>query len=88
MFGRVGPPSELRSSLSVPALVIGFPVDPFHPLADAVSVTEELEHARLIRTSSIADLRIRPERLAGEIARFIGDCRRRAAANVEREATA
>ena len=88
MFGRVGPPRELRSAVTVPTLVIGFPIDPFHPLTDAVAVTEELGYATLIRTSSIADLRIRPERLAGAIARFIGDCRRRAATNIEREAAA
>jgi pimeloyl-ACP methyl ester carboxylesterase len=88
MFGRVGPPRELRSTLSLPALVIGFPVDPFHPLADAAAVSDDLPRAQLIRTSSIADLRIRPERLAGEIARFVGDCRRRAATTSEREAAA
>jgi len=88
MFGRIGPPRELRSSLALPALVIGFPVDPFHPLSDAAAVTEDLALARMVRTSSIADLRIRPERLAGEIARFVGDCRRRAVASVETEAAA
>jgi hypothetical protein len=31
-----------------------------------------------VRTASIIDLRFRPECLAGEIARFVGDCRRRA----------
>jgi hypothetical protein len=42
----------------------------------------------MIRTSSIADLRIRPERLAGEIARFVGDCRRRSDARARTEAAA
>jgi pimeloyl-ACP methyl ester carboxylesterase len=88
MFGRIGPPRELRSSLDAPALVIGFPLDPFHPLSDATAVTEDLALARMIRTSSIADLRIRPERLAGEIARFVGDCRRRAEARSRTQAAA
>jgi pimeloyl-ACP methyl ester carboxylesterase len=80
VYGRMGPPHDLRRRLATPALVIGFPVDPFHPMSDAVALTQELADARLIRTASIADLRLRPERLAGEIARFVGDCRRRAAA--------
>lgn len=85
LFGRIGPPRELRSGFSGPALVIGFPVDPFHPLSDAAAVVGELADARLVRTTSIADLRIRPERLASEIARFVGDCRRRSSSNPERE---
>jgi pimeloyl-ACP methyl ester carboxylesterase len=80
VFGRMGPPWGLRLGVGAPALVIGFPVDPFHPMSDAVALARELPDARLIRTSSIADLRLRPERLAGEIARFVGDCRRRDAA--------
>jgi pimeloyl-ACP methyl ester carboxylesterase len=88
MFGRMGPPKEARSSLAVPALVIGFPLDPFHPLADARGLADEVALARLIRTPSIADLRLRPERLAGEIARFVGDCRRRADAGLATEAVA
>lgn len=88
MFGRIGPPHEQRASIIAPALVIGFPVDPFHPLADATALTEELRLARIVRTASIADLRVRPERLAGEIARFIGDCRRRTQAPAQSEALA
>jgi hypothetical protein len=76
----MGPPRDVRAKVTAPTLVIGVPIDPFHPMSDAVAVTEELPDARLIRTASLADLRVRPERLAGEIARFIGDCRRRAAA--------
>jgi pimeloyl-ACP methyl ester carboxylesterase len=76
MFGRVGPARDRRSAASLPALVIGFPLDPFHPMTDARELADTLPDARLIRTSSIADLRFRPEHLAGEIARFVGDCRR------------
>jgi pimeloyl-ACP methyl ester carboxylesterase len=85
MFGRIGPPKELRTGFSKPALVIGFPVDPFHPMRDAAAVAEQLDDARLVRTASIADLRFRPERLAGEIARFVGDCRRRSGSTQEQE---
>jgi len=83
MFGRVGVPVELRSTVQVPALVIGFPLDPFHPISDALALSEQLPSARLVRTSSIADLRVRPELLAGEIARFVGDCRRAAAPDLK-----
>jgi pimeloyl-ACP methyl ester carboxylesterase len=84
LFGRIGPPRAARHTIEVPALVIGFPVDPFHPMSDARELAEEMSDGRLVRTSSIADLRLRPERLAGEIARFVGDCRRQAVAGVPR----
>jgi pimeloyl-ACP methyl ester carboxylesterase len=79
-FGRIGPPREERTTIAAPTLVIGYPIDPFHPMSDARSLVEDLPDARLGRTSSILDLRLRPERLAGQIARFVGDCRRRAQA--------
>jgi pimeloyl-ACP methyl ester carboxylesterase len=88
MFGRVGPPSEERVGIGLPALVIGYPIDPLHPPSDAATVAEELPLARLVRTPSIADLRVRPERLAGEIARFVGDCRRRTQPLTDAEAAA
>jgi pimeloyl-ACP methyl ester carboxylesterase len=88
MFGRVGPPRELRRTIAPPALVIGFPIDPFHPMSDAAELVEDLPEARLVRTGSIADLRVRPERLAGEIARFIGDCRRRSEAGATNQEVA
>ena len=62
-FGRIGPPREERASISVPALVIGYPVDPFHPMSDARAVVGELPDARLVSTRSILDLR-RPGRRA------------------------
>lgn len=87
-FGRVGPPRELRRTMPLPTLVIGFPLDPFHPLGDAEEVTDELSNARLVRSPSIAELRFAPERRAGEIARFIGDCRRAANRHHDEEAVA
>jgi pimeloyl-ACP methyl ester carboxylesterase len=88
MFGRVGPPRETRAAVSLPALVIGFPLDPFHPLSDAADVARQLPNAHMIRGSSIAELRLRPEQRAGEIARFIGDCRRATERQAPREAVA
>jgi hypothetical protein len=73
-FGRTGPPREQRSTLEIPALVIGFPGDPFHTLADAYAIANELPHARLVRAPSILDLRLWPDKLANEIAGFTEAC--------------
>jgi pimeloyl-ACP methyl ester carboxylesterase len=85
-FGRTGPPRDERMTIQAPALVIGFPIDPFHPMSDAELLVEELRDARLVRTRSIADLRRRNDDLVGEITRFCGDCDRRAAAAEEKAA--
>jgi pimeloyl-ACP methyl ester carboxylesterase len=88
LFGRIGPPRDSRGAAALPTLVIGFPLDPFHPMSDAADVADQLPNARLVRASSIAELRFRPERRAGEIARFIGDCRRAAERGHNKEAVA
>jgi pimeloyl-ACP methyl ester carboxylesterase len=73
-FGRVAPPSEVRRTLAPPTLVIGHQRDPIHPFSDADMLLRELPNARLVEASSIAELRISPERLTGEIADFVDDC--------------
>lgn len=89
LYGRVAPDHNERCTLQAPALVIGHPRDPVHPFSDAGMLASELPNARLVHASSILELRIRPERLTGEIAAFIAECwaqpvarprRRRAAA--------
>ncbi len=57
-----------------PALVIGHPRDPIHPFNDSEGLVRELPNARLVEASSILELRLQPERLTGEIVRFIDEC--------------
>ncbi len=73
IFGRVAPPIEARRALSQPTLVIGHPSDPIHPFSDADRIARELAHARLVTARSIAEWRIRPSRLDGELRRFLDD---------------
>jgi pimeloyl-ACP methyl ester carboxylesterase len=73
-FGRVAPPREERALIETKTLVIGHPRDPVHPFSDADELARELRNARLLDANSILELRIAPERLTGEIARFIDDC--------------
>ena len=73
-FGRVAPPGSVRRGFEAPALVIGHPRDPIHPFNDSEGLVRELSNARLLEASSILELRLQPERLTGEIVRFIDDC--------------
>jgi pimeloyl-ACP methyl ester carboxylesterase len=73
-FGRIAPPRSERALLETRTLVIGHPRDPIHPFSDADELARELRNARLVDASSILELRLAPERLTNEIARFIDDC--------------
>lgn len=73
-FGRVAPPSRLRRGITAPALVVGHPVDPVHPAADAAMLAEELPHGRFLRARSILEWRLTPDRLTREAARFALGC--------------
>jgi pimeloyl-ACP methyl ester carboxylesterase len=73
-FGRTAPPTAERRTLTPPALVIGHQHDIVHPFSDAGRLVEELPNGRLLRASSILELRVAPERLTDEIATFIADC--------------
>ena len=73
-FGRIAPPRSERALMETRTLVIGHPRDPVHPFSDADELARELRNARLVDANSILELRIAPERLTGEIARFIDDC--------------
>jgi pimeloyl-ACP methyl ester carboxylesterase len=73
-FGRVAPPGSERRLLNQRALVIGHGRDPVHPFSDSDMLVRELPNARLVEASSILELRISPERLTGEIARFAAEC--------------
>ncbi|GAW49921.1 MULTISPECIES: alpha/beta fold hydrolase [unclassified Nocardioides] len=62
-FGRAAPSSRERRRISVPALVVGHPLDPVHPLADAAMLAAEIPRATLLRSRSALEWRLRPERL-------------------------
>jgi pimeloyl-ACP methyl ester carboxylesterase len=78
-FGRTAPPRSERALIETRTLVIGHPRDPVHPFSDADALARELRNARLVDANSILELRIAPERLTNEIARFIDECWRPAA---------
>src|SRR5205814_3162842 len=72
-FGRVAPHRSDRRSFQTPALVLGHRRDPVHPFSDAGMLAEELPNSRLIEASSLVELRLKPERLTEEIARFLDE---------------
>lgn len=83
-FGRVAPHRSIRRTFTPPALVIGHRRDPVHPFSDSGMLVDELPNGRLLEAGSILELRVAPERLTNEMARFVDDCwrpqRRRAKA--------
>jgi hypothetical protein len=88
-FGRVAPRPHERRAMLAPTLVIGHRRDPVHLLSDAGTLADELPNARLLEANSLVELRLTPDRLTAEIARFLDECwkparrggrRRRAAA--------
>jgi hypothetical protein len=60
--------------------VIGHPRDPIHPFSDADMLVRELRHGRMLEASSLIEMRVAPARLTNEIAAFIDDCWKPAAA--------
>jgi pimeloyl-ACP methyl ester carboxylesterase len=73
-FGRTAPPRSERAKIETRALVIGHPRDPVHPFSDADMLVREMRHSRMVEASSILELRLKPERLTGEISRFLDEC--------------
>jgi pimeloyl-ACP methyl ester carboxylesterase len=72
-FGRVAPPRSERRTFETPALVLGHSRDPIHPFSDAGMLAGEMPGARLVVADSLVELRLRPERLTGEIAAFLDE---------------
>ena len=83
-FGRIAPPREERGRIETQALVIGHGRDPIHPFSDSDMLVRELPNGRLLEASSLLELRVAPERLTGEIARFVDECWRPVKAPVAR----
>jgi pimeloyl-ACP methyl ester carboxylesterase len=86
-FGRTAPHRVERRTFTAPTLVIGHHRDPVHPFSDAGLLAEELPNARLLKASSMIELRVAPERLTGEISGFVEECwRPRSAQRARRRA--
>jgi pimeloyl-ACP methyl ester carboxylesterase len=83
-FGRIAPPSAERRRIETPALVFGHTRDPIHPFNDADTLVRELPNARLVEASSMIEFRFTPERLTGELARFLDECWRPTEAREQR----
>jgi pimeloyl-ACP methyl ester carboxylesterase len=73
-FGRAAPSSRERRRISVPALVVGHPLDPVHPLADAAMLAAEIPRATLLRSRSALEWRLRPERLDQAAVELVTTC--------------
>jgi hypothetical protein len=69
--GPITPTVEQRKDMTAPALVIGHQLDFLHPFSVAKRLVEEMPNARLVQAGSIAELRVFPERLTGEISTFL-----------------
>jgi pimeloyl-ACP methyl ester carboxylesterase len=72
-FGRIAPPREERKTFTTPTLILGHGRDPVHPFSDAGMLAKEMPNARLLEAESLVELRLKPERLTGEIARFLDE---------------
>ena len=85
-FGRVAPPRSARGRIETKALVLGHPRDPIHPFSDADMLVRELRNGRMLEASSLFELRLAPARLMNEIAEFVDECWKPAAASTRRVA--
>ena len=72
-LGSSAPHHQFRVQMEQPALVIGHRRDPLHPFSDSGMLAEELPNARLIEATSILEWRLAPDRLDGELARFLDE---------------
>src|ERR1700722_6084058 len=70
-FGRIAPPHSERKTFTAPTLILGHGRDPVHPFSDAGMLAKEMPNARLLEAESLVELRMKPERLTGEIASFL-----------------
>jgi pimeloyl-ACP methyl ester carboxylesterase len=73
LFGRIAPPSRVRESLEMPAMIVGHGRDPIHPAADAAMLAEEMPASQFVEARSILEWRFRPERLDAIAAAFLDE---------------
>lgn len=72
-LGTGAPHHDERVRMEQPALVVGHRYDVLHPFSDSGMLADELPNARLIEANSILEWRLSPERLDGELARFLDE---------------
>lgn len=73
LVGPTVPTVDERRGIHAPALVVGHRADFIHPFSDAETLVRHLPNGRLLRASSIAELRLRPARLVAEIDAFLAE---------------
>jgi pimeloyl-ACP methyl ester carboxylesterase len=73
LAGPIAPTVDERAAMAVPALVIGHRIDRIHPFHDAEQLARRLPNGRLVQAQSVLELRVHPERLTGEISRFLDE---------------
>lgn len=71
LVGPVAPPEEERRRIGVPTLIVGHRGDLIHPFSDAARLASQLPNARVAEARSMLELRLFPERLLGELGRFL-----------------
>jgi pimeloyl-ACP methyl ester carboxylesterase len=71
LAGPIAPTVGQRSEMEMPALVVGHEVDRLHPFHDAEQLARRLPNGQLVQANSVLELRMRPERLTDEIAKFL-----------------
>jgi pimeloyl-ACP methyl ester carboxylesterase len=86
-FGRIAPHRSERRTFQTPALVLGHHRDPIHPFSDAGMLAKELPNGRLLEADSLVELRMQPERLTDEIAKFLDEVWTKPRAVAKRPAT-
>ena len=59
------------AAIEVPVLVIGHRLDPIHHFDDAAALVDALPRADLVTVSTIAELRLRPDRYGWIVASFL-----------------
>ncbi|MBJ7457785.1 MAG: alpha/beta hydrolase [Thermoleophilaceae bacterium] len=73
-YGQIAPTQQQRREIEQPTLVIGHRYDPIHPFNDAKDLAGLIPDARLIVADSIAELRLTPARITGEVTDFVDHC--------------
>lgn len=73
LVGPVAPTLEERAAIDAPTLVLAHRFDLIHPFDDAINLSTQVRDGRLVRARSPLELRLRPERLTGEIVSFLDE---------------
>lgn len=73
-YGPIAPTQAERREIHQNTLVIGHHHDPIHPYNDAKDLAALMPNATLLNANSIAELRLTPTRLTGEVVDFVDDC--------------